>query len=128
MNKKIHPRFKSKLENDFYTKHDKLIIGYETDRIGYNLPHHYTPDFKIGEKTWVETKGQWHSGDRTKISQVLTQNPGVTIIMAFQNPHQPLYTGARSTYSDWCNRRGIPWVDANDTQAVRNIIAEYTKS
>jgi hypothetical protein len=126
MSKRI-PKFKSKLETEFYHKHEKLIIGYETDRIGYTLAHTYTPDWKIADKVFIETKGRWLSQDRTKILNVLKQHLDITIIMAFQEPHKQLTSSSVTTYADWCDRKGIPWVDANDTAAVRKIIAEYSK-
>ncbi len=118
----IKNKFRSKLEKNFYTQFKKNITGYETNTIEYAITHRYTPDFEIAKNTYIETKGIFDSADRTKIKNVLAQNPGVMIIMVFQKPHMTISKASKTTYANWCEKNDIPWFDVNDTKGIERMI------
>lgn len=87
-------------------------FGYETERLTYNIPastHTYTPDFVIGNNTYIETKGIWDSADRKKMLLVKEQHPDKRFIMCFYNSNYRIYKGSKTTYSAWCDSHGLEW-------------------
>lgn len=114
-------QFRSRLEEQFMTRHGKHVEGYEVDKIPYNTTHKYNPDFKILDNLYVETKGRFESQDRTKIKSVLLQNPGITIVMVFQNPKSKL-EGSETTYAQWCDKHNIPWFAFQDTMGIETYL------
>lgn len=99
-------KFKSGLEKKFSTDHN---LEYEPTKFKYTLEHSYTPDWKLGENHYIETKGRWISSDRTKLLAVLQSNPELTIVMVFSNPNTKLSKKSKTSYSDWCNKHKIKW-------------------
>lgn len=90
-------------------------VEYEPDTLEYEIPARtakYTPDFKLRENVYVETKGLWDLEDRQKILHVLDQYPDVIVIMVFSNSEKPIYKGSKTTYGMWCNEHLIPWWDS----------------
>ena len=84
-------------------------LEYEPDVIEYVLkPKKYIPDVKLPNGIYVEIKGRFETADRTKHKAVKEQHPDKDIRFVFQRDH-PLYKGAKSTYTEWCDRLGIPW-------------------
>ena len=87
---------------------------YEQDTLSYIRPqteHEYTPDFKINDSVYIEAKGIWDTDDRKKLLLVREQYPEITICMVFYNADYKIYKGSKTTYGDWCNEHGIPWID-----------------
>jgi hypothetical protein len=83
--------------------------GYEVDKLSYVIPestHKYTPDFKLENGIYVETKGRWTAADRKKMSLVIEQNPELDIRMLFMTDNT-LNRSSKTKYSDWCEKRGI---------------------
>ena len=92
---------------------------YEEDTILYIVPastRKYIPDFKLSNGIIVEAKGRWTLEDRKKIVLVIEQNPKLDLRMLFQRD-QVLNKGAKTKYSSWCEKRGIPY-------AVGKVIPE----
>lgn len=84
-------------------------LEYEPDTFEYFLkPKKYTPDVKLPNGIYVEIKGEFDTKDRTKHRMIQEQHPHLDIRFVFQKD-QPLYKGAKSTYSQWCDQRGILW-------------------
>lgn len=82
---------------------------YEEDKIPYVVPestHKYTPDFKLDNGIYVETKGRFTAQDRKKMSLVIEQNPDKDIRLLFM-VNNPLNKGSKTKYTDWCEKRGI---------------------
>ena len=119
-------KFKSKFESDFYRQFKNDIVGYELERLSYSLPHTYTPDFKIANKVYIETKGRFYSADRTKTQAIIRQHLDVTLAIVFMNPNALLYKGAKSTYADWCDKQGIVWFDHKDKAGIQAFIDLHT--
>ena len=110
--------FKSGLEdktNDVLTTAN-TSFGYETEKLSYIKPatnHTYTPDFvlpkKNGGKLYIETKGRWVKADREKMDFVFQQHPDIDIRFVFQNPNAKLYKGSKTTYAQYCDKKGWVW-------------------
>lgn len=85
---------------------ENCIFEYESERLTYVVEHKYTPDFivtkKDGSKMYIEAKGRWTGGDRSKIKEVIRQNPGIDLRIVFTNPHAKI--GKKDTYAKWCDR------------------------
>jgi len=90
-----------------------LEVIYETDRIPYTIPARdtrYTPDFKLpkaGGFFYVETKGIWSVGDRTKHLLIKQQHPEIDIRFVFSRSTQKLYKGSPTSYGDYCQKHGF---------------------
>lgn len=93
-----------------------LSYGYETEVITYVQPavsRKYTPDFimtkKAGGTMYLETKGRWVKTDRQKFDWIFDQYPGIDIRFVFQNPNAKLYKGSKTTYAQYCDKKGWKW-------------------
>jgi predicted nuclease of restriction endonuclease-like RecB superfamily len=110
--------FRSGLEesiNDLLKESNK-IFGYETEKLPYIQPekkHKYTPDFVMiksgGKKMYIETKGRWVKTDRLKFDLLFEQYPDIDIRFVFQNPNAKLYKGSKTTYAQYCDKKGWLW-------------------
>ena len=110
--------FRSGLEdnvNDMLKENGKSF-SYESEKISYIQPetkHNYTPDFVlnkiVGGKMYVETKGRWVKTDRLKFDLIFEQYPGIDIRFVFQNPNAKLYKGSKTTYAQYCDKKGWRW-------------------
>jgi hypothetical protein len=110
--------FRSGLEdnvNDMLKEQNKSF-SYESEKISYIQPetkHNYTPDFVlnkiVGGKMYVETKGRWVKTDRLKFDLIFEQYPGIDIRFVFQNPNAKLYKGSKTTYAQYCDKKGWRW-------------------
>lgn len=93
-----------------------LSYGYETEVITYVQPavsRKYTPDFvmtkKAGGTMYLETKGRWVKTDRQKFDWIFDQYPDIDIRFVFQNPNAKLYKGSKTTYAQYCDKKGWKW-------------------
>lgn len=110
--------FRSGLEetiNEHLNK-SKKQFGYESEKIAYTQPetkHTYTPDFILtkrdGGKMYIESKGRWVKSDRLKFDLIFNQYPGIDIRFVFQNPNAKLYKGSKTTYAQYCDKKGWLW-------------------
>lgn len=88
-------------------------VPYETLRVPYTVPesvHTYTPDFVLTNGTRriiIEAKGNFTSVDRKKMMNVIASNPSLDIRMLLMRDNR-LSKTSRTTYSQWCLKRGIP--------------------
>ena len=117
-------KFKSKFEKTFNDQYGKSLKGYETTCFTYVLTHTYTPDWKVSETVFLETKGRWLSSDRTKIVKVLAQNPRLKLAMVFMKADTPINKGSTTTYADYCDKKGITWFDQKDTAGINKFIRD----
>jgi len=121
--------FRSGLEdtvNDMLKENNKSF-SYESEKISYIQPetkHNYTPDFVlnkiVGGKMYVETKGRWVKTDRLKFDLIFEQYPDIDIRFVFQNPNAKLYKGSKTTYAQYCDKKGWRW-------AKKDIPEEWLK-
>jgi hypothetical protein len=97
-------------------------VTYEPDRISYTVEHHYTPDFKVKENVYIETKGLFRASDRAKHLHIKEQHPEIKIYFIFQNPNLKLNKVSKTTYAMWAEEHGYEW-----TTLERGIPAEWLK-
>ena len=87
----------------------KVKYEYETMVVAYTVPesvHKYTPDFILPNGIVIEVKGRFTAQDRKKMSLVIEQNPDLDIRLLFAVDNT-LSKSSKTTYSAWCERRGI---------------------
>lgn len=113
-------KFKSKLEENFARK---FSLPYETDVLPYVITHKYHPDWKLGEKIYLETKGRWTGADRSKIRLVMEQNDA-EVVMVFQNETLKLSKSSKTSYADYCDKHGIRWFRYDDPK-LAEFIAQH---
>ncbi len=108
--------YRSGLEEDINTLlAEKDIDGeYEQHKIKYIIPatdHTYTPDFRLPNGIFVETKGRFVVEDRKKHILIKQQHPGLDIRFVFQNSKNKIRKGSKTTYADWCIKYGFIYAD-----------------
>ena len=106
-------KYKSGLEKEtalVLTKCQKTV-RYEQLKIEWEDLHYrtYTPDFQLDNGILIETKGIFDSEDRNKHIEVRKQHPELDIRFVFSNAKSKLYKGAKSRYSEWCDKHGFLW-------------------
>ena len=70
----------------------------------------YTPDFLLDNGIIIETKGRFTVHDRQKHLMIRKQyGDEHDIRFVFSNPNQKLYKGAKSTYAQWCDKKGFKY-------------------
>lgn len=87
---------------------------YEQHKVAYAKPatyHIYTPDFKLPNGIFIETKGRFVLADRQKHILIKQQNPELDIRFVFQNSKAKIRKGSKTTYADWCNKHGFIYAD-----------------
>lgn len=92
---------------------------YEKHKIKYTIPateHTYTPDFRLPNGIFVETKGRFVTEDRKKHVLIKKQHPELDIRFVFQNSKNKIRKGSPTTYADWCNKHGFIYADKNIPQ------------
>ena len=89
-----------------------IEVDYESTKIKYTEPakeRTYTPDFVLPNGIVIETKGRFVTADRKKHLWIKEQHPDVDIRFVFQNPNARIYKGAKSRYSDWCEKNNFKY-------------------
>jgi len=71
----------------------------------------YTPDFKVGEGIYLESKGYFVGGtkDRHKLILIKEQHPQIDLRIIFQKEGLPVSQGTTMTYGDWADFNGFTW-------------------
>lgn len=108
--------YRSGLEEDLdATLKVKGIDGqYEQHKINYIQPetaHVYTPDFRLPNGIFIETKGRFVMEDRKKHMLIKQQHPELDIRFIFQNSRNKIRKGSKTTYADWCIKYGFKYAD-----------------
>lgn len=90
---------------------DKKNVEYEYEKVKvkYVVPesvHTYTPDFRLPNGVIIEVKGRFTPADRKKMSLAIEQNPDLDIRLLFML-NNTLSRASKTTYVDWCTKRGI---------------------
>jgi hypothetical protein len=102
------------MEIDSYLKLNGIDGEYELNVIEYIKPetkHKYTPDFKLPNGIFVETKGRFVIQDRQKHLLIKSQYPELDIRFLFQNSRAKISKNSKTTYADWCNKHGFTYAD-----------------
>ena len=110
--------FRSGLEEDLDNSLKTIGINgeYEQHKIAYVKPatsHVYTPDFRLPNGIFIETKGRFVLEDRKKHLLIKQQKPELDIRFVFQNSKNKLRKGSKTTYADWCIKNGFQYSDGS---------------
>ena len=108
--------YRSGLEEsvDALLKQSGIDGQYEQHKVLYTIPvsyHEYTPDFRLPNGIFVETKGRFVIEDRKKHVLIKQQHPELDIRFVFQNSKNKIRKGSPTTYADWCNKHGFKYAD-----------------
>ena len=104
-------KYRSKYEARVCGKLTKSKVKFEYEPIVllYTIParvHKYTPDVVLDNGIIIELKGRLTAYDRKKMAYVIEQNPDLDIRLLFMR-NNPINRGSKTTYTDWCEKRGI---------------------
>lgn len=104
--------FRSGLEARIAGELEQLGINYryESEKIKYIKPVKsatYTPDFILPNGIIVEAKGRFVTADRQKHLLIQEQHPWLDIRFVFSNPASKIGKGSRTSYADWCDKKGF---------------------
>jgi len=108
--------YRSGLEEvvDSTLKQRNIDGEYEKHKIKYVVPatdHTYTPDFRLPNGIFIETKGRFVVEDRKKHVLIRKQHPELDIRFVFQNSKNKIRKGSPTTYADWCVKHGFIYAD-----------------
>lgn len=98
----------------------QLPYHYEDTILEYLQPaqtRKYLPDFRLDLGTsvvFLEVKGYLTSADRKKLKLIKEQHPNTIVILVFGNSGNRLNKKSPTTYSMWCDKNNIPWIDVKD--------------
>lgn len=108
---------KHKIQHEYEPKDKKV------DYVKPATKHKYLPDLII-EGVIYELKGYMDSATRLKMECVLASNPNLEVVMVFQKD-QPIRKGAKTTYTQWCDKQGLKWMMFSDFE--KNILKRHNK-
>lgn len=104
-------RYRSGLEKSVaaFLRERKKQVKYEAIKIEWEDLRYrlYTPDFVLENGIIIETKGFFDSEDRYKHLEIKKQHPELDIRFIFSNVNSKLYKGSKTTYADWCDKKGF---------------------
>jgi hypothetical protein len=96
---------------------------YEQEKITYVVPARkatYTPDFKLPNGIFVETKGRFVVADRQKHLFIKAQHPELDIRFVFSNSKAKISKTSQTTYAMWCEQHGFKYADKEIPQEWLN--------
>jgi hypothetical protein len=91
-----------------------VVAAYEEEKIPYvtpATPHKYTPDFKLPNGIYIETKGRFETADRKKHLLIKEQHPELDIRFVFTRSKSTISKTSKTTYADWCQKNGFQCAD-----------------
>lgn len=103
----------SKYRSGFEEEVSKLLpkeFKYESEKMEYNIPRTYTPDFVHESGVYLELKGYFRDGDTQKYKAIRDCLPADhELIFVLMKPEQKVRKGSKLTMSGWCEKEGIRW-------------------
>ena len=107
--------FRSGLEETIATQLKSAGIDpkFETLKLPYRVEknHTYTPDFPVGKRIIIETKGRFQTADRMKMLEVKKQHPEYEFRFIFNNSKSKISKVSATTYGKWCEKNGFKYAD-----------------
>ena len=84
---------------------------FETIKLPYKVNKNctYTPDFPVGKRIIIETKGRFQTADRMKMLLVKEQHPEYEFRFIFTNPNAKISKVSNTTYGRWCEKNGFKY-------------------
>lgn len=112
----IREGFRSGLEDKVAAQLRALGIDpeYEAYKLEYEKPARkskYTPDFRLPNGVFVETKGRFITEDRQKHLLIKAQHPDKEVRFVFSNSKARISKTSPTTYADWCRKHGFTFAD-----------------
>ena len=107
--------FRSGFEQQVSLQLEKAGVEYEyeTMRIKFTPKERmYKPDFILPNGVILEAKGRFTGADRSKHDLIRKQHPELDIRFVFM-VNNTLSKVSKTTYTDWCDKRDIPWCIVN---------------
>ena len=86
---------------------------FETVKLPYRVEKDctYTPDFPVGKRIIIETKGRFLTADRMKMLLVQKQHPEYEFRFVFTNSNAKISKVSQTTYGRWCEKNGFKYAD-----------------
>ena len=86
---------------------------FETLKLPYKVNKNctYTPDFPVGKRIIIETKGRFQTADRMKMLLVKEQHPEYEFRFIFTNSKAKISKVSNTTYGRWCEKNGFKYAD-----------------
>ena len=107
--------FRSGLEEKIAAQLEAYGIDpkFETLKLPYKVEKNctYTPDFPVGKKIIIETKGRFLTADRMKMLLVKNQYPHFDFRFVFSNSRAKISKVSNTTYGRWCEKNGFKYAD-----------------
>ena len=103
---------------------------FETLKIPYRVEKtcNYTPDFPVGKRIIIETKGRFQTADRMKMLLVKDQHPEYEFRFVFSNPNARISKASNTTYGKWCEKNGFKYASKTiPDEWIKEIIGEINK-
>lgn len=119
-------KFRSKFEGDVAKLFKTLKVPFEYEPadkvIDYVKPetrHKYTTDFVVGD-IYFECKGYLDADARKKMELIKKQHPEKRIVMVFMNPKLKINKRYKTTYADWCVKKGFEYCSIDGIGEILN--------
>lgn len=127
--KKQPKKFRSGLETRFAELLNKngVKAEYEPTRFAFQKLTHYTPDWRISDTFFVETKGYFSPSDRGNLLAFRDQNPSINIFLVFGRASNLLNRRSKTTYGKWAEKHGFPYCNITDTAVILNLFKQKEK-
>ena len=107
--------FRSGLEEKIaqQLKENGIDPKFETIKLPYRVEKNctYTPDFPVGKRIIIETKGRFQTADRMKMLLVQKQHPEYEFRFIFTNSKARISKVSMTTYGRWCEKNGFKYAD-----------------
>lgn len=107
--------FRSGLEEKIATQLREAGIDpkFETLKLPYEVAKRctYTPDFPVGKRIIIETKGRFQTADRMKMLMIQKQYPQYEFRFVFSNSRAKISKVSQTTYGRWCEKNGFKYAD-----------------
>ena len=118
--------YKSGLEREFAELLFKngVKAEYEPNRFKFVRMAHYTPDWRINPKLYIETKGYFSPRNRGDLLSFREQYPSVEIVLVFQAPNNRLNARSKTTYTEWAESHGFRSLGIKDTADIIKLFKQ----
>ncbi len=126
------PKYRSGLERVVANvlKASNIKHTHESVTLFYKQPEkrrRYLVDFSFEKEPSLvlEVKGRFTSQDRAKMLLIKEQHPSLTVVMLFGRASNTLTKKSTTTYSDWCDKHGIAWLNIDEFEENPKLL--FTK-
>ena len=107
--------FRSGLEEKiaYQLKSEGIDPRFETLKLPYRVEKTcvYIPDFPVGKRIIIETKGRFQTADRMKMLLVQKQHPEYEFRFVFSNVNAKISKVSNTTYGKWCDKNGFKYAN-----------------